>query len=80
MPLDECQQFLVGPFGVAQIQLGIGGAYFPQDLAHGGAHGALPGLGLFGAGRGIRYSMTVGSTPLLRSMASTLREVPQAGL
>ena len=76
----EIHQVRVTPFGVLQPEFVVRRAFLTQQLAW-----AMP-IKLSSSSRRsldggvLRYSMTSGSTPLLRMRANVLREVPQAGL
>ncbi len=80
MRQHEIDQLVVGPFRIGEAELRIGRAFLAQQACAAHLHGAQQRDKLSRLGGVFRYSMTIGSSPLCRIMASVLREVPQAGL
>ena len=76
----EVDQLVIRPFGIAEVELGIGRALLAEKRG-----GPMPMLAsnptrVSREGGVTRYSMTSGSSPLWRIIANVLRDVPQAGL
>ena len=74
-------ELLVGPLRVIEAELLVGRALFARVRARTEIPIAeINSFSLSREGGVLRYSITVGSTPLWRIMASVLREMPQSGL
>ena len=81
MRQHEVDQFVVAPFRIGEPKFRIRRALLratarePEFPSPRSARSAAPG-----SAGSLRYSITSGSSPLCRIMASVLREVPQSGL
>ena len=74
-------KLVVGQGRVVEPELGIGRALLAQQRTQRKAHARDQAAASSARDGGVlRYSITCGSMPALRIMASVLREVPQAGL
>jgi hypothetical protein len=73
-------ELLVSPLGIVEAKFLVGGTFLARRARTGMSMAATNSLSLSLEGGVFRYSMTVGSTPPWRIMASVLRQVPQSGL
>jgi hypothetical protein len=73
-------ELVIRPFRIAEAEFRVWRALLPQQVADTDPMRWMRLTSSSRAGGVLRYSMTRGTSPLLRISASTLRDVPQVGL